>query len=243
MTHPPGLIGVLGGDISRFARFYECLLAEMAPEGTDIFPIRGLWIADAINGFIEVMKPQHRWLQIWANDHGFHPDILLRLLAHNVPLVAPLCVLRSPPNNFSLFHEVGDAYQSYHLAELQGKRGLLPVDAYGGPGMVIRREVIEALGQPFFQCDPRHRTNPREDLYTVSRIRQAGFQPYCDLDTRISHLTVLEMWPTRTPAGEYGVSYYEDTFFLGSLFAEDMRKRHAKEMAEQTDPLYHVFID
>lgn len=244
-NHPPGLIGVLGGELARYAIFYECLMNLMsnAPEGSEIAAWHTLWIADALNRFVAQMKPHHQWLQIWANDHEFPPDVLMRLLDHNVPLVAPSCPLRSPPNNPSIFHDLGDRYKSYTYEELEGKSGLLPVDAFGGPGMVIRREVIEKMGMPLFQNDPRDKVNPREDLYSISLMRQAGFQPYCDLDTWITHCTVLSVRQARTPDLKYGVSYYTSNYFIGSLFPEQLKRRQAEDWAEMTDPAYHVFID
>jgi hypothetical protein len=243
--HPPGLVGILSGELSRYAKFWECVLAMYGslPEGSSILPLYSQWTADNINRFVEAMQPQHAWLAIWANDHEFRPDVTLRLLAHNVALVAPLCPLRSPPNHYSMFHDLGDRYQSYTWEELQGQRGLIPVDAFGGPGLVIRREVIEAIGQPFWMNDPRSPTNPREDLYSISRIRKAGFQPYVDLDTPIAHDTVLTMWPTRDAAGNYGVAYYQGSYLIGVLYSQHLRHRNLHELIAEGDRSYHVFID
>lgn len=242
--HPPGLIGVLTGEVSRYSTFWESLMGLMtqAPPGSNVFPIHSLWIADAMNMFLDAMAPEHAWLMILANDHEFQPDLLTRLLAHNVDIVAPLCALRSPPHNPSIFHDTGDAFVGYTWAELAGKTGLLDVETMGGPGVVIRRRVLEAVGQPFFQNDPRSRTNPKEDLYSFSLLRQRGFRLHVDLETPIGHCAALAMYPAREGT-TYGVTYYAGGYFIGTLFPEHLERRKAAEWQAKTDPFYHVFVD
>ena len=207
--HPPGLVGVLSGDLSRYTYFTQSLIGCMSqvPAGTSLMPVwvQSSWTAHAVNELLAEMQPHHQWVQIWADDHQFEPWVLRRLLSHHVPLVAPLCALRSPPFAPSLFHVTADGYQSYTWPELQGQEGLLAVDTFGGPGCVIRREVIEAIGQPFFVNRPGTRDLPQEDLYSFNRCRLAGFQPYVDLDCPIGHCVVSVLYPHRNDAGTYGV--------------------------------------
>jgi hypothetical protein len=217
-------------------------LMSCAPPGSEIFPIKGMWICDAINGFVTAMKPEHQWLCILADDHECPPDMLLRLLAHDVPLVAPLCLLRTPPYHPSIFRVVEGGYQSYALAELHGHHGLFPSDTFGGPGMVIRREVLEAIGQPFFVNDPGHPTSPREDLYSVNRCRLAGYQPYTDLDLFIGHCFAGVMYPRCDDAGEYGVQFWAEDELIGSLYTPQLQQRFGPHHVTKGDLLYHAGV-
>jgi hypothetical protein len=220
MGHPPGTIGILTGDLTRYAWFHSDMMQMFAqmPQGTQIVHIRGHAIPEAVNMIIAQMQPESQWLQIHADDHRFSPELLLRLLDHNLPLVAPLVCLRSRGYRPSLFHEPRPGiFESYTWPELTGKTGLLAVDTFGGPCAVIRREVLETVGNPFFECMPgEHVVQPQEDLYTFSKCRRAGFQPYVDLDVMIGHCVPAVLYPLRLEDGQYGVRVWsnEDIGYL-----------------------------
>jgi len=220
--HPPGVIGILSGDLARYTAFTQSLLGLMAhvPPGTHGTWVQSQWVARAVNLVIAQMRPEDEWCMIWADDHTFDPDILMRLLDHDVPLVAPLCPLRIPPFGPSLFHATEGGFVSYTLAELAGKTGLLAVDTFGGPGCVIRREVIEALGRPFFQNGTADVEVPQEDLTTFNRCRLAGFQPYVDLDCVIGHCVMAVLLPERNPEGEYGTAVQIGHQTVGVLYPQ-----------------------
>lgn len=219
MTHPPGILGVISGDLSRYTYFTQSLVSLMTqvPPGTTLIWVQGMWVAHAVNQVIAQMEPYHQWCCVWSDDHVFESSTLTQLLDHQVPLVAPLCALRTPPFAPSLFHVTCDGYQSYTWPELAGKTGLLPVDTFGGPGCVIRREVIDAIGLPFFVNHPHSSDLPREDLYSFDRCRQAGFQPYVDLDCPIGHCITSVLYPHRSEAGTYGVRLWSGET-LGILY-------------------------
>ena len=218
MVHPPGTVIVLGGDLARWHAFeqsFQAMIPQLPP-GSQVVHATGQWLATAINRCIDLMRPEDQFVHIWADDHVFQPDILNKLLDHNLPIVAPLVCLRSWPFRPSLFHDKDGVFIGYDWSELAGQAGVIPVDAYGGPGVVIRREVIEALGQPFFECMPGSRESPREDLWTFLKCKRSGFQPYCDLDLPIGHCLAAAIFPARTIGGAYGVRFHaqEDVGYL-----------------------------
>ena len=223
--HPPGTLGVLSGDQSRWAWFAQSLLGLQMPANTQIIWVHGLWIAAAVNKLVEAMRADDQWLQIWADDHRFSADTLTRLLDHNVPLVAPLCPLRRVPYAPSLFHaEDGGGYRGYTWPELAGRRGLLPVDTFGGPGVVIRREVLDAVGAPFFESQPGQRVAPHEDLYTFNKCRLAGFQPYVDLDTPVGHILPIAVYPQRLQSADYALRLWGEETLVVLPTSESERK-------------------
>jgi hypothetical protein len=188
-----------------------------------------------VNQVIERMGPNDEWVHIHADDHRFNPDLLLRLLDHQLPIVAPLVSLRSPGFPPSLFHETEGGYVGYSWQELDGKSGLMPVDTYGGPMAVIRREVIETLGQPFFTCKPNATVAPQEDLYTFARCRAAGYQPMVDLDLWLGHCFPGVVYPHRTPEGKYvlHIASHETLGFMVPQSPED-----AAQLVNET---YHAY--
>lgn len=180
---------------------------------------------------IEQMAPESEYLSIVADDHVWDPDLFTRLLDHDLDIVAPLVNLRRYPFAPSLFHDDGHGqYRGYSWDELAGKTGLLAVDTYGGPCAIIRRRVLDALGPPWFQCEPGQAVYPHEDLYFFNRARLAGFQPYVDLDQVIGHCLPALTTPHRLPDGSYGIrlSAYEDLGVIvpGDATA-DMTRYHA----------------
>lgn len=231
-AHPPGTIGVLSGSLSRWTWFSQSLLQTTVPPGTQILWCEGSWIAVAVNKLVRAMRPHDQWIQIVADDHLWNPDVLLRLLDRNVPVVTPLCALRQPPYAPSIFHDLGDqGFRSYSWDELAGKSGLLSVDSTGGALAVIRREVIEAVGDPFYESMPGNRETPMEDLYTYRKIRQHGFEVLIDLDCPIGHCMPAAVFPVQTAEGQYGVKLwsYQD---LGMLFSTG---------ALEPDAQYHAY--
>ena len=221
--HPPGTIGILSGDLMRWGWFFDSMLAagQQLPPGTQIVHVSGQWVADAVNSTIAQMRPEDEWYSVVADDHICEPDIFCKLLDHHLPIVAPLVCLRSRGFHPSLFHELPNGeFRSYRWGELAGKTGLLAVDTYGGPFSVIRREVIETIGMPFYQCMPGKRTAPHEDLYAFSRCRKAGFQPWVDLDIRLGHCIPAAVFPTQDTQGNYGVRVWSQED-LGYLFMDE----------------------
>lgn len=230
-NYPVGTIGVLSSDLSRYVVFQQCLRALQFPPGSQILWCRSLWIAGAVNQIIARMRPEDAWLTLLADDHTFSADMLFRLLDHQLPIVAPLVFLRQAPYAPSLFHAVHGDYEPYTWDELDGKTGLLPVDTCGGPLAVIRREVLDALGPPWFQCKPGELEFPKEDLYFFDRARQAGFQPYVDLDCPIGHCFPGVMTPARLADGTYAL-HAQGTDPLGLL---------ALERRQGSTALYHAY--
>jgi hypothetical protein len=203
--HPPGTVAVLSLEQARWSWFSHSLLAlqQMLPPGSGIAWVMGLGICEALNQLIREMRGE--WICLLADDHMFEPDMVLHLLDRQVDIVAPLCCLRRLPFYPSLFREEEDGYHGYTWDDLKGQSGLMPVDAMGGPGMVIRRDVIEKLSDPWYIHDTRYVVAPREDLYFCSRMRGLGFQPYCDLDVRIDHIFGASVSGYRDHTGAWGV--------------------------------------
>lgn len=208
MDHAPGTIGVLSGDLSRYSWFSQSLLALAMPPETQILWVQGMWVAAAVNRLIRNMQPSSAFLMLLSDDHRFAPDLLLRLLAHDVDIVAPLCPLRSPPFNPSIFHETAAGYRGYTWTDLDGLSGLQPVPTYGGPGVVIKRHVLDTLGDPWFQCLPGE--HPNEDLSFFARCRAQGFQPYVDLETPLGHSTSLTLYPHRLADAAWGIRLWSN---------------------------------
>lgn len=225
MHHPPGTVGVLTTDLTRYAWAMVSLRMLDVPLGSQITWVSGHWVSKAVNNIIRSMRPEDAWVCLLTDDNPFEGDMLMRLLDHQVPIVAPLVSLRIPPYQPSLFRARDNGtFQGITLDELPPPPGLMQVDSFGGPGVVIRREVIEKVGMPFFENmpGPLGREEPCEDLYTFSKCRAAGYDLHVDLSLCIGHCITAIVTPEwNEEQGRWVVRVWSHTS-LGTLTPEEM---------------------
>jgi hypothetical protein len=201
----PGAILVISTESLRFTRFVgqltACLQGPDAPIGSALFWHQGVDIPASMNHGVRRMlaNPTLRWLWIMGDDHTFAPDILKRLLAHNVSVVAPLVLKRCQP-----YHTVAVNFDGSPRSFRADEHGLVEVAATGSGGMLIRRGVFEDLPDPWFVHGGKERSG--EDLAFCETLSRKGIPRFVDLDTPMGHITPMEVWPVRREAdGAWGV--------------------------------------
>lgn len=199
-TYPPGTIVIISGDLSRYAAWGQSMLSLIMPEHTLRSWSVGVNIAQNLNHAIAQMHGE--WIFIMGDDHIFAPDLLMRLLDHEVDVVTPLCRLRKPPYSILAFRrELDDGvFEMWPEAELP-HHGLHPIAGGSAAAWLIRKRVLDAIETPYFEEGKIRPDELGEDLYFYKKIRQAGFQPYLDCDTMIGHITPAAIWPVRLPDG------------------------------------------
>lgn len=101
-----GSIGVISGELGRYVDFYASLAQVAMPEGTQMIWSKGTSIPENCNGCIRRAQDwasavdgprEDDWVWILGDDHMMPADSLVRLLAHDVDIVAPLGLRRRPP--------------------------------------------------------------------------------------------------------------------------------------------------
>lgn len=215
----PGVVGVLAQDTARFSMFAASLTGVEVPPGTSITWKFGSSIAEQMNEIVRTMlaAPEAEWLWILGDDHVFSSSLLLRLLAHeDCDMVVPLCLTRNPPYKPVIFAgwqdvEKGgreDFYRRRVDLNDHPDGGLIPVHSAGTAGMVVRRRVLEALEEPWFETGRVSNVHVGEDVHFCDKARDAGFRLWADLDSPIGHLTVATVWPVHEPGGwTYGFGF------------------------------------
>jgi hypothetical protein len=199
----PGAIVIPSTEVLRFPAFVgalQRLLVGGAPEGSALFWHQGVDIPYMLNHGIRrmLLDPALSWVWIMGDDHTFEPDILMRLLAHEVPVVAPLVLRRNSPHRTVAFDE-----QMKPISFPPDAAGLVPVHAVGNAGMLIRRSVLELIADPWFVNHQPERAN--EDMAFCKKLRDFGIQPFVDVDTFMGHITPMEVWPYREADGAWRV--------------------------------------
>jgi predicted O-methyltransferase YrrM len=63
---------------------------------------------------------------------------------------------------------------------------LLPVDMVGTGFLLIKREVLEKMTPPYFQC--YEKGNAQEDIFFCLKAKEFGFQPFVDTGLNLGHI-------------------------------------------------------
>jgi len=198
-----GLAGVIANDSARYSLFWSCMDRLKLPEGWQKEHLIGGDWCGARNSLCEItLKEEFDWLWFMDDDHAFAPDILMKLLKHNKKLIVPVCLTRTTPFAPVTFTErVGDdRYLPIYLPE-QPESGLVELVAGGCAGMLIHRSVIEAIEPPWFEYG-----TASEDIIFCNKAKEQGFEIFCDLSTRLGHITTAVVWPT-VHANEWAVGF------------------------------------
>lgn len=181
-------VGVLSNELARFSAFFQSLLGVMGclPPGSGLGWAKGVNIPKACNSLAtQMLSGSYGWLWVMGDDHAFEPDIVARLLEHDVDIVAPHCLKRYPPWEPVLYDREGDMYVHPQLPE----SGLTEVHAAGSAGMLIKRRVLETVEAPWFE-------GRNEDIGFCEKARAAGFDIYCDPEILLGHITLATVQPT-----------------------------------------------
>jgi hypothetical protein len=198
--HAPGTVILAQGQFPRFAEFEKCLDILRVPTGTQLARINTGCCALGCN--IGVRNRVGDWVWFIDDDHTFEPDILLRLLEHNVDMVAPLVTDRRPPFDYVLYKHLGTTPEEpkifraipYTVEELQDHRGLLSVQGLPKAGLLARNIVWETMRDPWFTAGRLFPDQIDDDRIFMWNARSKyGLTLWADLDQSLGHLTVCDV--------------------------------------------------
>ena len=202
-TMPPGTIGIPCSEQWRYAMFGMSLLGVQRPPGSIVSCQPGANVAGNLN---EIIKQLHGdWLWLIGDDHTMPVDIIPRLWAHDVDIVAPLCLRRSPPY-LTVISTPPNERGELGVLPLDKCQGLMNVYAVGTAGMLIKRRVLDGMEPPWFRLGQINPDLMSEDIEFCMRARKAGFDVWVDCDTTIGHIEPVVVQPVRDKAtGEWRV--------------------------------------
>lgn len=69
------------------------------------------------------------------------------------------------------------------------EKDVIEVDGLGGGGMCIKREVLEKVGRPQFECTWESTEISGEDLNFCKKAKKEGYKIFCDLSLKFGHIT------------------------------------------------------
>lgn len=182
-----GTIGVIHrGEVSGACT--QSLAALQMPGRVKMHFVEGTHIAWQRNQIVREMEGD--WVLFVDTDQVFAPDSLIRLLAHNRPIVGALIAGRHSP--FPLACGRNRRPLPYHEAP---ESGLLDVEWVGTGFVLIRSEVFQRLPAPWFQVGQMNPEKSGEDTWFCQQAQEAGIPIAVDCGVRVGHITSATVWP------------------------------------------------
>lgn len=198
------MVGIIANDSGRYTMFTVCLTKLHNPVNTTIqFALTSDRIVGRNTLTRMALEQGAEWLMFLDDDHVFPPELLTRLLAHDVAIVGALYMQRQVPfAPIAYSNKTEDErYIPVQLAD-HGPNDLIEVAALGTGGMLIRSEILRAMQEPWFEHG-----RASEDLIFCDRVYELGLGPvYCDLGARMGHLSPSALWPAYEQ-GEWAVGF------------------------------------
>jgi hypothetical protein len=212
LSDAPGTIALPTSEIGRFAMFTVSLAGTRQPDNTHLQVMASASVTENLNQVIRQLRPVDEWVWILGDDHVWQNDCLLQLLDAlddnpDADIVVPLVTKRNPPWHLVLFHEAGlcddgiPMWQPYGWDEIP-EAGQFEVDAAGSAGMLIRRPVLDAVGDPWFESSGKVVLN--EDVVFCMKAKAHGFRIFATADVTMGHLGIFNVRPMRRDDGRWG---------------------------------------
>lgn len=181
----PGIIGIATRTVmpSWTLGYYSDLYK---PAGSRLLICEGSAVHGQRNFICRQRTPQDEWVFFLDDDMVFGSDVLMRLLAHNVPIVGGLYLTRRPPYYSAAGWKDGDHAKFLSDEDMHSGR-LLSVDWVGTGCLLIRKEVLDALEYPWFEAGRIHPDEMSEDVWFCWKAKAKGFPVYVDTSVRVGH--------------------------------------------------------
>jgi hypothetical protein len=144
---------------------------------------------------LDAMREGCTHLLFIDSDMRFPQDMISRLLAHDVDIVATNCARRRMPTGptAQVYKENGDRELVWTMLE---STGLQEVGSVGMGVMLIKSSVFKALSEPWYETPWRSdkRGYIGEDVFFCKKAREAGFKIWIDHDVskEIGHIGMFE---------------------------------------------------
>ncbi|MBN3036943.1 MAG: hypothetical protein JW834_00680 [Candidatus Diapherotrites archaeon] len=121
----------------------------------------------------------------WDSDCVFPGDSLVRLMERDKPVAGGL-YFEKTPNFLPVMYLHGDKFFS-HIVEYP-ENELVKVDAVGMGFTLVKREVLEKVGEPWFKWTQRDGRTVGEDFFFCERVAEAGFDIFVDTGVKGRHI-------------------------------------------------------
>lgn len=181
----------------RYYEYTNSMDMLKAPIGSRYLMERGCSVIDNFNSGLR--KASGEWVWFVGDDHSFSPDTLMHLLSHDVDVVVPIspmkvapwspCMMHGPTNG-QLWHPNMELY-GWDEVSSGGLMALPKGDFIGQAGMLVKKHVLDAIGDPWFKCGQFDPGRLQEDIFFCHEIQQKGFTVHVDQDVVFDHWFIM----------------------------------------------------
>ena len=209
LADSPGTIALPTHEMGRFLLFTVSIAGTNQPPGCYLNAAASASVTENLNTIMGGLRDEDAWVWIMGDDHCWSNtalvDMLRTLDRHpEIDVLVPLVTKRNPPWHLVIFDETGEHHDGTPAFrpipwERVPAHGVFEVDAAGSAGMLIRREVIDAMDDPYFYSTLDHNGRQvvlNEDVTFCTRIRhEHGFRVFATADVVLGHLGVFNVRP------------------------------------------------
>lgn len=210
---------ILKGMFYGFLRFVASIKTPAILLGNDddeLIPGKASYIDNMRNRQIEkaqVLNCSHIFFV--DSDTIPPPGALEKLLAADQDIVGGLYRFRVPPYKALAFWYAVNRYIPINMIKDSGQ--LIPVDAIGMGGTLIRLSILKKLKKPYFKAGYVHYASPYdkskkrekrylgEDIYFCEQAHKAGFRIYLHPGVRCDHISQI-MIPGNLQPVEFSIN-------------------------------------
>ena len=188
------LVGVCipGTDRTFPSEFCDSFFCIGKPSRTVYIRPKGAGPLDHIRNELVLMAQKMMCTHVWMadTDQIYPQDVLMKLLAADLPVVAAKVHRRYPPYDPLLLRGSPGSYKSVPEAEWT-PGGLVEVDATGCGSILYNMEVFDKIPYPWFEFHFENKANPvGEDVDFCQKLRKAGIPIHVDCGIEIGHMSL-----------------------------------------------------
>lgn len=200
------LIALSAAETSRYTSANATVANLERPHGSEVMPFISMSVPQNLNAAAETfLASLHEWLFLVNDDQLYNPGTLIRLLAHQQPVITGLTTHRTYPFVPAIYGpRIEGVPPAIYLKP--GMRGVIPISYCGDHSLLIHRRVIEAMPAPRWATRTDAWQSPdavQHDVIFCDGVRAAGFEILCDLDTPVGHLALVPLVPQRDASGAW----------------------------------------
>jgi len=187
-------------DFARMTAHDASVRCKDGKGGLSLYTMPGTLIFDQREKLAQVaLSEKCDALLFIDSDMRFPPDIIDILLSRNVPIVGVNATTRRKPVTptakiLTRYMDGDTEVRKWSNVDSRGKEGIEEVTAVGFGAVMIRKEVFEKTGRPWFDAGWGSNGVCGEDVYFCVKAGSEGFQTYVDheLSMHIKHIGTYE---------------------------------------------------
>lgn len=212
----PTCVCIPSTSLTRYVLFETSMEGLHCPNESVSYRVVSSSAAKNRNDAIRLAPKECTHFFFMDDDHHFGDTLLLQLLRRRLQVVCGLTPIASPPFSPVLFNGIQivkgkTKHRNIPWAELDGKSGLYPIFAGAGASLLVTRDVLDRVGDPWFELGKYDSEQAGEDLYFYEKCRNLGIPLYVDLDATMGHISPTAVWPVLRADGKWTVHLMWET--------------------------------